>query len=316
MYQSAPVRSRQSYRHEAFLWHDGAEFIDGMVTFVEEGLAADESVMVALISEHADWLRDGLGPLAASVHFEDMRTLGRNPACLIPAWQQFLDRHSGPGRPARGIGEPIWVGRRPEEILECQLHEALLNVAFGADTPFWLICPYNGHRLDDQVISEAYRSHHAILDVQTYRGSTSYGGRAHIDALFHAQLPALTGEPAAIHFTEHNLPEVFAFVLQRACAADLWSDSALALAVAARQLAADSLHRGAEAGVVRVGSTAGGVVCDVVDDTVVDDVLAGRRSETNDDDRGLWAANQSCELVSIRSTEWGTTVRLHARTGR
>ncbi|HYP46969.1 MAG TPA: MEDS domain-containing protein [Propionibacteriaceae bacterium] len=312
MYQSAPVRSRQSYRHEAFLWHDGADFIDAMVTFVEEGLAADESVLVALVEEHSDWLRDGLGPLAASVHFEDMRVFGRNPARLIPAWQQFLDLHSGPGRPARGIGEPIWVGRRPEEVLECQLHEALLNVAFDADTPFWLVCPYNATRLDEPVISEAHRSHHAILDVENYRGSTSYGGRAHVEALFHAQLPPLPGQPATTTFTEDNLQEAFAFVLAQACAADLWSDSALDLAAAARLLAADSLRRGAEVGVVRVARTPDAVVCDVVDDTVLDDVLAGRRSPVSSYDEGLWSANQLCRLVAVRSTQWGTTVRLYA----
>ena len=77
-----------------------------------------------------------------------MTELGRNPACIIPAWQTFLDECSGYGRPARGIGEPIWVGRRPEEIAECQLHESLLNLAIDPDLPFWLVCPYDDEQLD------------------------------------------------------------------------------------------------------------------------------------------------------------------------
>ena len=87
---------------------------------------------------------------------------------------------------------------------------------------------------------------------------------------------------------------------------------ALDLAAAARMLAGDSVRRGAELGVVRVGRTATGLACDVVDDTVIDDVLAGRRRSPGDDDQGLWSANQLCELVSMRSTAWGTVVRLHA----
>ena len=44
-------------------------------------------------------------------------------------------------------------------MLECQLHEALLNVAVEPQIPFWLLCPYDAERLDDSVLAEAYRSH-------------------------------------------------------------------------------------------------------------------------------------------------------------
>ena len=43
----------------------------------------------------------------------------------------------------RGIGEPIWADRSPTELIECQCHEALLNVAFAAAGDFHLICPYD-----------------------------------------------------------------------------------------------------------------------------------------------------------------------------
>ena len=89
----------------------------------------------------------------------DMAILGRNPAQIIPGWQEFLARHSGFGRPARGVGEPIWADRPAEEVLECQLHEALLNVAVDPEIPFWLMCPYDLDRLGDSVVAEAHRSH-------------------------------------------------------------------------------------------------------------------------------------------------------------
>ena len=89
--------------------------------------------MVAVIGEHREWLEKSLDGQADEVAFVDMGELGRNPARIIPAWQDFLDAHAG--RPVRGIGEPIWPGRRPEELLECQLHEALLNVAVDPEDP-------------------------------------------------------------------------------------------------------------------------------------------------------------------------------------
>jgi hypothetical protein len=59
----------------------------------------------------------------------------------------------------RGIGEPIDAQREPDELVECQRHEALLNLAFGKAESFWLLCPYSTEALPAPVIEEARRSH-------------------------------------------------------------------------------------------------------------------------------------------------------------
>jgi hypothetical protein len=53
------------------------------------------------------------------------------------------------------------------------------------------------------------------------------------------------------------------------------------------------------------------MICDVSDDTVIEDFLIGRRSQQADASDGLWQANQRCDLVQVRSAESGTTVRVH-----
>ena len=164
-----PARTQQSYRHEAFLWRERCDYLDGLLPFVTSGLSAGEAVMLALVPEHADWLRSRLGTKAAKVCFLDITELGRNPARIIPAWRQFVDDWSGPGRPARGIAEPIWPGRHPDELREAQLHEALLNLAVDPETPFWLICPYHD-QLGPAVQQEAHRSHPAIATASCYQG--------------------------------------------------------------------------------------------------------------------------------------------------
>jgi DcmR-like sensory protein len=181
MPEALPPRSQQSYRHEAFLWSDAREYTSFLTPFIEEGIAAGEPVMVAVIRPHATWLRDSLGASSGKVKFVDMARLGHNPARIIPGWQQFLTAHAADGRPARGIGEPIWSGRRPEELIECQLHEALLNVAVDPSTPFWLVCPYTVRGLDAAVIAEAYRSHPAVIQGDQYQGNMHYAGRSHVD---------------------------------------------------------------------------------------------------------------------------------------
>ncbi len=149
MMQRGPLRSQQSYRHEALLWHTAEDFTDALVPFVDEGLDAGEPVMVAVTPQHTAWLQEALGDAAAQeVQFVDMMSLGQNPARIIPAWREFVDAESAGRGPVRGIGEPIWPGRHAEELLECQLHEALLNVAIEPATPLWLICPYDAASLD------------------------------------------------------------------------------------------------------------------------------------------------------------------------
>jgi hypothetical protein len=73
-----------------FLWHDAADFTAGLVPFLEDGLEAGEPMMVAVVPEHATWLKDALGDRVDEVVFVDLRELGCNPARIIPAWQQFL----------------------------------------------------------------------------------------------------------------------------------------------------------------------------------------------------------------------------------
>ena len=160
-----------------------------VVPFVRDGLARQEPVMVAVAEPRLRALRSALGEDAERVVFADMADLGHNPALIIPAWRDFTDRHSGTGRPVRGIGEPIWATRRPEEIVEAQLHEALLNMAVPPDIPLWLLCPYDTAALDEQVLAEAHRSHPVIVDSGDYRGSTGYGGAVHVEELFGAAAP-------------------------------------------------------------------------------------------------------------------------------
>ncbi len=279
--------------------------------FIVEGLGLDEPVLVALIPEHEGWVRDALGTDAKEVGFVDISRLGANPARIIPAWQKFLDASSGRQRPARGVGEPIWPGRRPDELLECQLHEALLNVAIEPESPSWIVCPYDATHLAPEVIEEAYRSHPVILEADTYSGSASYRGRDHVDSLIAGDLGGLDGTPRATEFDRENVNRLLAYVKLELYVAGLAANQAAELAAAVEGLALSSLRRGATHGDVRIWRLPDAVVCEVADDIEVSDLLWGRRvpSAGNHDD--LWRVNQLCDLVQMRSTPAGTTVRVH-----
>ena len=310
MTQLAPLRSRQSYRHEAFLWGDPADFTATLASFIEEGLDVGEPVMVALTPLHTRWLHDALsGPAADRVEFVDMARLGGNPARIIPAWRRFVESRSEPGRPVRGVGEPIWPNRHPEELLECQLHEALLNVAIDPDLPLWLICPYDAGTLNPAVVEEAHRSHPVIVEAGTHRGSAHYAGRAHVDTLFAAELSPPTGRYREAVITAETLNRLPAYVKLELYVAGLPVDRAGQIGIAVKRLARDSLRRGSSSATVRIWSEPDALVCEVADDITVTDPLLGRSVPTNDHE-GLWEANQVCDLVQLRSTATRTTVRI------
>src|SRR5580765_3298517 len=129
-YQGVAAGVDAGFRHEAFLHAGDAEFVSGAAGFVREGVAAGEPVLVVLPAGHGELLREELGDEAGTVHFADMSLVGRNPARIIPAWQQFLDR-ADRGAAVRGVGEPVYASRSAAELVECQRHEALLNLAFA-----------------------------------------------------------------------------------------------------------------------------------------------------------------------------------------
>lgn len=309
----APERAQQSYRHEAFLWDGQADFVDGLLPFVEDGVDAGEAVVVATTPEHGEWLSEGLGSKASEVQFVDITELGRNPARIIPACQQFLRESSGYGRPARAVGEPVWDGRRPEEVVEYQLHEALMNLAVDPELPFWVLCPYDAGNLDADVLAEVSRSHPALATTDSYRGSRSYRGHDHARAMFASDLPSMDGPATAINVTQTGSAAAAETVTLQAALGNLRSDQVLGLTQAVRQLVTDSLTRGARQLTVRIWDRSDVLVCEIADTTVIRDLLVGRRPPQPPGADAVWLANQVCDLVQVRSGDGGTVIRLHMR---
>src|SRR4051794_22106477 len=238
------TRPHSGYRHEAFVYRGDAEFTEGCASFLRAGMAVSEPAMVAVVPRRIRLLRDALGADSERVAFVDMATLGRNPACILPAWAQFVAEQAVDGQPIRGIGEPIWAGRRPEEIVECQLHEALLNLAVAPDTSLWLRCPYDAVALGDSVVAEAQHSHPLLVETDDYRGSTSYGGLHHVEAMFGQELPEPSTTTATITFGADDLFTLRDVVADTAQRAGVAPDRLADLSLAVHEIASNSIRHG------------------------------------------------------------------------
>jgi anti-sigma regulatory factor (Ser/Thr protein kinase) len=308
-----PPQSDGLFRHEAFLYAGDHEFLEGTTAFIGDAVRAKEPIFVVVNARKIDLLRKRLKSDADRVQFADMDGVGTNPARIIPAWTDFVST-CGEG-PSRGIGEPIWAERSPAELVECQHHEALLNVAFAEATEFNLICPYDTEALGSDVVEEAFHSHPFIRQAGALRTSAEYGG---IDELARPLSTPLSDPPTScteLAFQARSLREVRSLVLREATDAGLDDARATEAVMAVHEAASNSLRYGGGGGVLRVWRTEEALICEVSDGGHIDEPLVGRiRPEIRDHGgRGLWMVNQLCELVQLRSTSAGTTVRMHFR---
>jgi len=314
---ASPIRQVQTsplhpqYRHECLLYGCTDELLSEVVPFIRDGLRLGEPTLVAIAEPRQQALRDALGDDESRVVFADMAQLA-NPAKIIPAIQQFVAAHGGAA--IRGVGEPIWAGRRAAEIAEAQFHETLMDVALAADAPLWVLCPYNTSELDTATIDEAYRSHASAVHAHASTASPAYGGAEHAAAAFGSRLPEpeLLIETVEVRLLSPD--KAAADVLRFATGAGLATRRAVRLAAAVDEVTASAAQQTGQELSIRMWGDTAEVVCEVVDRAVITDVMVGRRglATTQPRDRDIRLANELCDLVQVRSNPDGTTVRMHS----
>ena len=301
-----PASGFANYRHEAVFYSGDDGFLNATVPFILDGLAAGEPVMVAVIEPRIRLLRDALGADAGRVAFVDMALLGANPACIIPAWSDFVAL-SANGQPIRGIGEPIWAGRRDVEISECHLHEALLNLAVPADTPLRLLCPYDKAALGDRVIDQARHTHPVILDAEKCRDSLEYGGTSHVRRLFAGSLTEPEAPDLDFRFDSDSVQRVADLVVTQASAAGLPTARAGRLATVLGDLATT----GSGNGRLRCWQDGSSLVCDLRMPGVAEPMIGRHLVSSDRRDLAVRRANRECDLVQVRSGVGGMATRVH-----
>jgi anti-sigma regulatory factor (Ser/Thr protein kinase) len=299
------------FEHEVLFYRDDESFLAGLLPFIREGLERDEAVIVAEPRPRMELLRDALGDDAVPVSFLDMAEIGANPARIIGVWAAALEKHTEAGQRLRGIGEPAFHGRRELEFVECQLHEQLLNVAFDGGPAWRLLCPYDEVRLPRAVVRAALHTHPIRTTVADRLPSDSYARDGHLDA-FAAPLPKPTDAVLRGGFGPDDVPATRRTVAQYVRRVGLPEEQVEILELAASELATNSIRHGGGAGTVAMWLEPGAVVIEFSDTGHLADPLTGRLRPPLDSvgGRGLYLVHQLCDLVQVRSSPRGTTVRV------
>jgi len=305
-------RQERSYRHEALFYAGRDDFVRKTSAFIRDAVRADEPILVVLGATKIDLLRDELGPEAKRVRFADMARVGANPARIIPAWTDFVAEHADADRPFRGIGEPIWAERTPDELVECERHESLLNLAFPGAPPLWLVCPYDTDSLPPSVLTEALRNHPYVLAGGERQQSPGFRHIEDVAKPFDLPLPDPSELPEELVFGVRGLEDVRMFVSRHGQTAGLSRSRTDDLVLAVNELATNSVRYAGGGGDVRVWRDGTALICEVRDRGRIEHPLAGRvrPDENQEGGFGLWLVSQLCDLVQIRSFADGSVVRL------
>jgi anti-sigma regulatory factor (Ser/Thr protein kinase) len=291
--------------HLAFFYRDQRDYLAQIQAFARAGQEHGEPVFIAVPEDKGRLLRERLGE---RIRYADMARLGRNPARIIPEVREFIDAH--PGQRVRYVGEPIWPGRSAAEMCEAARHEALINLAF-AGTAVTILCPYEAERLPPSVVGDAERTHPAILGNGHLADAVRYAGLGTIPPECDRPLPDPPATAETLSY-ETDLRPVRNIVASYARRAGLPDERVANLVLAASEIAANTLRHTGAGGTVHVWHAEDEVLCQIQDQGWITDPLAGRvRRPADERGHGLWVVNQMCDLVELRTSRSGTTIRLH-----
>jgi anti-sigma regulatory factor (Ser/Thr protein kinase) len=165
--------------------------------------------------------------------------------------------------------------------------------------------------LSRSVCHAALEAHPIRSTASERRPSESYvsGGET---AAFAALLPPPRDAVLRGVYSAADIPATRRTVAQYARTVGLAPDRVEDLALAASELATNSVRHGGGSGTVAMWVDRGAAVVEFTDAGRIADPLTGRLTpgQTPDGGRGLFLVHQLCDLVQVRSSAAGTTVRI------
>jgi len=296
-------------RHEAVYYHEPDEYRRAVQAFVRDGLADGQPALVAVPGSSAELICYGLlsAGQGADVVFTDMAQLGRNPARIISAVWDFLDRH--PGQQVRFVSEPAWPGRTAAELRETAVHEFMLNQAFAA-APVHALCAYQSGVLAPRVLASATLTHPFLRISGATRPNTDYAGLARPPAARSLSPPPARARQLAYATDLRAVREAVADYAERA---GLTGERLADLIIAVSEVAANTTRHTSAGGMLYMWRTRSEVICETRDTGRIADPLVGRRRSPGAGGLGLWVVHQLCDLVELRTGRRGTRIRMHMR---
>ena len=110
-----------------------------------------------------------------------------------------------------------------------------------------------------------------------------------------------------------DLSEVRALAEKQAMMAGLPDDRVVDFVIAVSEVAGNTVRHAKSPGSMEIWVNEHELVCEIRDEGVITDPLAGRQPPSPDANggHGLWLVHQVCDRVELRSDKGGTVIRMH-----
>lgn len=303
---------RLGFVHSALIYHSEQQYLDFAARFVDQGLAMNEAVLVAVPAEQLASLRDALclgGGTPEALRMADITEVGRNPSRFMAMVGSFVDEYAQ--RRVRVVSQLAWPGRSERELLACVEHEALLNGAMDGYEVTGL-CLYDGSRLEDQLIADVRATHPLLWQGGALHRSADY---APGEVLQRCNRP-LAVNAGAVTFVVRgsaDLRPARSFVADYAGWMGLCEGGIDDLQLIATELATNSLMYSGGACRLALWRDGEHLVCEARDGGWFDDPLVGRLDPGPDGpaSRGLYLVNAISDLVRTHTGAGGTTIQAY-----
>lgn len=303
---------QRRYIHRAFLYETPNELIDALVPFVNDGIAADEHVLVVVSREKGQMLVDRLGS-SDGFQLLDAVDVYTSPTKTLAAYIATVRDSTSDGRAMRVAGEPIWTGLSTVEVAEWTCVEAACNIAF-AESPLTMFCPYDTSTLDPGIIAAARQTHPELhLGEQTTTSDHFTDPIEFHSTVRNTDMPSPSGA-----FEEFSIasddgrwrirPFLKAFGDLHALPPRLSGD----LLAGVGEVAKTAFEGTTGPITLRLWLEGNQVFCDVSGPWQAVP-LAGyiQHSSELHGSPGLWSVGQACDLIAVRERDEISTVRLN-----
>jgi anti-sigma regulatory factor (Ser/Thr protein kinase) len=294
---------QERYRHEAVPYQGQQAFLSCCSALADRVANHDEQLMFVVSAAKVDALRGSLGSQCGDITYVESDEHVRNPARLLTLFDNF---HSGSGdRRCVSIHEPALAGTSAT-LAETRFGENVLNSPALQSWNLAVLCMYDTSGLDEAAHTEMHRSHPSVRGEE---GNPAYEPDL-AETLFAEALPEPPSYARGHEVRNRHMVPAREFV--RNHAGELAADRREDLVLAADEIITNSVRHGGGQCRVAMWDENGTVVCDVQDTGHIKDPMVGRLAPRPESTagRGLWLANHLCDLVQIRSSQTGSTVRL------
>jgi len=157
--EGTAVSQQQMLRHAVLFYNSDEEYLATTVSFLAEALRQEGGALAVTSREKIELLKDALGDSAPNVEFADATSWYRAPGAALGAYRAFVSERLDEGASwVRIVGEPVWKGRRNDEVRVWTRYESVINLAL-ASLPLSILCPYDRGTVDRNILADADHTH-------------------------------------------------------------------------------------------------------------------------------------------------------------